>query len=249
VPHDAIDRADAMPSAGGRPAEAQKRARGISIMPNGPCIVDGSIPLTRMTIEANEEGESWEWRQEGRVRVDGAYRLCRCGSAATQPFCDDTCARTGFDGTERADRRPYLQQAQQLRGPERDLTDAPRLCATARFCDAKGTIWALVEQDGEEASELVDRAAVRCPSGRLVAWIGRDAVEQNVEPSIALTEDPARGVSGPIWVRGGIPIHSADGSTYEVRNRVTLCRCGASRNKPFCDGSHIRVRFSDRTTG
>jgi CDGSH-type Zn-finger protein len=39
-------------------------------------------------------------------------------------------------------------------------------------------------------------------------------------------------------VRGEIPIQSADGKIYRIRNRVTLCRCGKSLNKPFCDSSH-----------
>jgi CDGSH-type Zn-finger protein len=52
-------------------------------------------------------------------------------------------------------------------------------------------------------------------------------------------------VQRPIWVRGGICIESADGTPYEVRNRVTLCRCGASANKPFCDGQHAAVGFED----
>ena len=38
---------------------------------------------------------------------------------------------------------------------------------------------------------------------------------------------------------GRIPIQSADGTEYEVRNRATLCRCGRSHNKPFCDGTHL----------
>jgi CDGSH-type Zn-finger protein len=231
------------------PAEEPQPAPGISIMRGGPYVVEGSVPLTRVSIESNEQGESWEWREEGWVQLDGAYRLCRCGAAGTPPFCDDTCTRDGFDGTERAKRVPYLDQAEEFEGPRRDLTDAPSFCSSARFCDAKGSIWALVERNSTQAEQLVDREAVRCPSGRLVAWVGRDALEPEHRPSIALTEDPARGVSGPIWVRGGIPIRSADGFTYEVRNRVTLCRCGASRNKPFCDGSHIRVRFSERSTG
>jgi CDGSH-type Zn-finger protein len=41
-----------------------------------------------------------------------------------------------------------------------------------------------------------------------------------------------------------IAVTSADGRDYEVRNRVTLCRCGSSRNKPFCDGSHVTIRFT-----
>ncbi|HZK84920.1 MAG TPA: CDGSH iron-sulfur domain-containing protein [Desulfosporosinus sp.] len=46
-------------------------------------------------------------------------------------------------------------------------------------------------------------------------------------------------VCGPIWVRGGIPIESCDGSSYAVRNQGALCRCGKSRNKPFCDATHV----------
>ena len=63
-------------------------------------------------------------------------------------------------------------------------------------------------------------------------------VEPKLAKSIVLIEDPAMGVSGPVWVRGGVPVESADGKTYHVRNRLTLCRCGKSKNKPFCDSSH-----------
>jgi hypothetical protein len=71
------------------------------------------------------------------------------------------------------------------------------------------------------------------------------ALEPEFEPAIVLIEDPAQNCSGPLFVKGGIPIEAADGYQYEVRNRVTLCRCGQSRNKPFCDATHIRVRFKD----
>lgn len=63
-------------------------------------------------------------------------------------------------------------------------------------------------------------------------------IEPVFEPEIALVRDPKAGMFGPLWVRGGIPVVSADGFRYEVRNRVTLCRCGKSANKPFCGGSH-----------
>jgi len=46
-------------------------------------------------------------------------------------------------------------------------------------------------------------------------------------------------------VRGGVQVLSADSSAYELRNRVALCRCGASGNKPFCDGSHVSSSFND----
>ena len=64
------------------------------------------------------------------------------------------------------------------------------------------------------------------------------AIEPRFAPSIEIIEEPAAGHLGPIWVRGGIPVHSSDGAPYEVSNRVALCRCGRSANKPFCDGQH-----------
>ena len=91
------------------------------------------------------------------------------------------------------------------------------------------------------------REGTRCPSGRLVVWdrTTKEPFELGLEPSIGLVEDPTEGVSGPLWVRGGIQIVGADGVEYELRNRATLCRCGASANKPFCDGSHAAIRFDD----
>ena len=65
------------------------------------------------------------------------------------------------------------------------------------------------------------------------------AIEPELKPSIGLVLDLKKGVLGPLWVRGGIAIESASGAEYEIRNRVTLCRCGRSSNKPFCDSSHI----------
>jgi hypothetical protein len=50
---------------------------------------------------------------------------------------------------------------------------------------------------------------------------------------------------GPLWVTGGIAVTTSDGTQLEARTRVTLCRCGASANKPLCDGSHKEVGFTD----
>jgi hypothetical protein len=143
---------------------------------------------------------------------------------------------------------PYLEQAEVFEGPTMDLTDAQPLCASGRFCDPDGSIWNLIEQtDDPAAVEKVKHQAGHCPAGRLVVRdkATRKAYEPVFEPSLGLVQDPVAGVSGPIWARGGIPIESADGEQYEIRNRVTLCRCGASNNKPFCDGSHVTVGFQD----
>ncbi len=88
--------------------------------------------------------------------------------------------------------------------------------------------------------ENVMRNACDCPSGRLVIIDKQTGktIEPSLEKSIGFIEDQGIGVDGPIWVRGNIPVYSAEGKLYEVRNRVTLCRCGKSTNKPFCDSSH-----------
>jgi len=85
----------------------------------------------------------------------------------------------------------------------------------------------------------VEHEAVALPVGAVV-WnrTTGEAIEPKFEPSIGLIQDTARKVNGPIWVRGGIPVVSAGGEAYELRNRMTLCRCGKSTNRPFCDGSH-----------
>jgi hypothetical protein len=71
-------------------------------------------------------------------------------------------------------------------------------------------------------------------------------IEPVYEPAIEIVQDPEEGVSAGIFVKGIIPIESSDGTTYEIRNRVALCRCGKSRNKPFCDATHVEIEFTDK---
>lgn len=212
----------------------------IQITKNGPYLVSGGLPLNEQWIVTNAEGESLDYREGKKYPAQPQYALCRCGQSGNKPFCDGSHKKAQFDGTETASREPYLKQAERIEGPTMLLTDAESLCAFARFCDPKGRIWNLVGQtDQAEARRLVEYEAGHCPAGRLVAW-GKTGkpLEPKFEPSLGLIEDTEKRVSGPIWVRGGIPVISSDGTAYEVRNRLTLCRCGRSDNKPFCNGSH-----------
>ena len=219
----------------------------IRITENGPYLVSGPVPLSVESIGTDDKGGSESYVAGRTFETHAKYALCRCGQSQSKPFCDSSHARLGFDGTETAERMPYAEQATVTHGPSLELSDAETLCSFARFCDQHGTIWALVEQPGNEAREFAEREARHCPSGRLVV---RDvetgvAIEPSLPQSIVVLEDPAKNSSGPLWVRGGIEIVAADGTSYEIRNRVTLCRCGASNNKPFCDGSHVDVEFHD----
>lgn len=213
----------------------------IEVTKNGPYLVNGNLPLSEQVIATNGEGESIDYREGKKYPAQAQYALCRCGHSANKPFCDGSHKKANFDGTETASNEPYLQQAETIEGPTVVLIDAENLCAFARFCDPKGRIWNLIEQtDNEETRKIVEYEAAHCPAGRLVVWdraTGKP-IEPKFTPSLGLIEDTEKKVRGPIWVRGEIPVISADGKAYEIRNRVTLCRCGKSNNKPFCDGNH-----------
>jgi CDGSH-type Zn-finger protein len=212
----------------------------IEVTKDGPYLVSGNLSLSEQWIVTNDEGDSLDYREGKKFPAQAQYALCRCGHSSSKPFCDGTHAKVRFDGSETASHQPYIEQAETIEGPAMTLTDQENLCAFARFCDPKGKIWNLVKQDGPESQKLTIHEAAHCPAGRLVVWDKETGkpIEPKFEPSLGLIEDTEKKVGGPIWVRGGIPVVSADGKTYEIRNRMTLCRCGNSANKPFCDGNH-----------
>ena len=228
-------------------ADDAPRAK-IVVSKNGPYVVTGGVPLEIQTIQPNSEGLSWEWVKGRTFTTEPEYRLCRCGQSRTKPFCDDSHLRVHFHGAETATRQPYERQAETTDGPSLTLSDAEALCAFARFCDAGGKIWALVPaSDDRDARKLAIREGMNCPGGRLVVRDKKTGAAQEpvLPPSIGVVEDAALKCSGPLWVRGGIRLESENGVPYEVRNRVALCRCGASANKPFCNGSHAGIHFQD----
>jgi CDGSH-type Zn-finger protein len=212
----------------------------IKVAADGPYLVSGGVPLVELTIRTDPNGQPHGWKEGRRYPAQDSYALCRCGRSATMPFCDGSHTSVGFDGTETAVDVPYLEQAMEVGGPGLRLTDAEAFCVGAGFCHRQGGAWELTRGSADpRARQTAIEEACDCPSGRLVAWEKNGpAIEPEFEPSIGLVEDPRGGTMGPIWVRGSIPVESSDGTTYEVRNRVTLCRCGRSSNKPFCDGSH-----------
>jgi CDGSH-type Zn-finger protein len=223
----------------------------ITIVKNGPYMVSGVLPLAKEVIVTGPDGNPVRWSKEGSYTCGENYSLCRCGRSNGKPFCDGTHVKAGFDGTETASRKPYKEQSDVISGPAIILNDAQELCAGARFCHRAGGAWKLAERSKDRKSvDTAVQEACDCPSGRLVACDRKTGkvMEPSFEPSISIVEDPGADVSGPIWVKGGVEIESSGGSVYEVRNRVTLCRCGRSGNKPFCDASHIDVKFNDGDT-
>jgi len=213
----------------------------IKVTRNGPYLVSGGVPMSEQSICEIGDGDCYQWQAGAEYPAQETYALCCCGFSQKKPFCDGRHVKAGFDGTETARYETYLEQANITVGPSLKLSDVEVLCAGARFCECAGGTWKLTKRSNDpESRQMAIQEACDCPSGRLVAW-DQDgkAIEPVFEPSIGLVEDTEAGKMGPIWVRGGIPIESADGAGYEIRNRVTLCRCGKSSNKPFCDSSHL----------
>lgn len=225
-----------------------KKNQKVTISKNGPYLVSGNIPLAKEIAVVGSGGCPEEWEPGKKYPPQESYALCRCGQSKNKPFCDGSHLTNNFNGKETASKKKYLGQAEKISGPELELTDAAKLCSAARFCHLAGGTWNNVgSSDDPKAKKLAIQTAGNCPSGRLVVWDKKTKkpIEPEFKPSIGITEDPQEKVSGPIWLKGGVELESADGTKYESRNRITLCRCGKSKNKPFCDGSHIAARFDD----
>ncbi|MDO8737002.1 MAG: CDGSH iron-sulfur domain-containing protein [Thermoleophilia bacterium] len=220
----------------------------IVVSVKGPYLVYGSIPLRRESIICDAGGTPVKWEKGRSFSAMERYSLCRCGKSGNMPFCDGTHTETGFDGTETASRKPYTDEADLIEGPGMCMSDLPKLCASAKFCHRFQDVWKVsaTASDQESISQAILNTC-DCPSGRLVAIdkVSREPIEPDLEPAISLVEIPSASMSGPLWVKGGIPIISADSWHYEVRNRVTLCRCGRSKNMPFCDSAHSYLGFND----
>lgn len=223
----------------------------IEVTRNGPYVVHGISSITQQFIMPDGRGSSVAYQEGESFTVSETTALCRCGLSKNKPYCDGShmhAAEYGVDLTETASFEPLFNGSQEIDGPVISLTDNERYCAYARFCDYGKTIWNEVQEASTEAQKRAIAMAHHCPSGRLIVWDNqaREPIETPTEPSLGLIEDYVNRCSAGIMVQGGIPVKSGNGTFYEVRNRQTLCRCGQSSNKPFCDGSHASIKFQDQ---
>jgi CDGSH-type Zn-finger protein len=217
----------------------------IRIEEDGPYQVVGPLPISRTRTVKTEFGEPVDYAPFERLEAGESYRLCRCGKSANKPFCDDSHLEDPrIDVKERADHGPREERADvfQNTGDGAIISDDLSLCSKAGYCKDRFTgVWQMLGSTDPEVRERMQRMVDLCPSGRLAWAKSEDAPEHEPE------YEPEIGVfrNGPLFVRGGVRVVGADGQPYEVRNRQTLCRCGHSQNKPFCDGSHKIVGFRD----
>lgn len=225
----------------------------IKIAEGGPYLVFGRPPLIQQFLMPDTEGEIWYFQQGREFPMEGdPTALCRCGASRHKPYCDGTHKSADWDATLTADETPLLSDAELIEGPVLSMSDNEKYCVFARFCDAKGRAWNLTEaSDDPQARHAVIHETQHCPNSRLTAWDNRtrEPYEPDLEQQLGLLEDPQINASGGLWVTGGVPIRKENGFTYEIRNRVVLCRCGQSSNKPYCDGTHASMKFDDGLGG
>jgi CDGSH-type Zn-finger protein/ferredoxin len=173
------------------------------------------------------------------LRTRPVVALCRCGGSAIKPYCDGTHARIGFDSAKSPERT--LDQLKRYDGQEISVTDNRGTCCHYGNCTEH-----LPEVFGERPEGFVQPNAAskeqiidivrHCPSGALGYLLdGVEYAGEQREPSIYVSHN------GPYHVRGGIDLHNTQRNEGASRDHYALCRCGRSKNKPFCDGSHWNV--------
>lgn len=218
----------------------------IKIIKNGPYMVLGNVSLGKEEIVPDEKDYLLVWKKISDYPHREKYELCRCGESKHAPFCDGTHHKIKFECEETSGNILFKKEAQVSEGASLKLLDMEKLCANGHFCTRDRGIWDLVENSaGPESDKIAISEGMNCPAGRLVLVdkkTGKE-IEPDFAPAISAVEDSIKGVSGPLWVKGRIPIEAPDGTLYELRNRVTLCRCGHSTNKPFCDSIHVEIDF------
>lgn len=203
----------------------QARPVSIELRENGPLIVRG---LTRLV---SHEGKEFE--------VKETFALCRCGGSANKPFCDGTHKVNGFSGARQTERSVHASKA--YVGERIAIHDNRTICAHATTCTADlpgvfkygGRPW--IDPDGGTVEEIVSLIR-RCPSGALSYTIdGTKHDDFGREPEIAVEK------GGPYRVVGHIGLGIDESLSPPAPEHYALCRCGQSKNKPYCDGSHHHI--------
>ena len=233
--------------------ESENSIPKIVIMQNGSYHVFGKIPLVHKTQVVSENGEPLTWVKDNDYHAKNKegkefYSLCRCGQSKNKPFCDGTHHEIEFDGTETADTHTTATRSTQFpHGTRIIVKKDSSLCMESGYCgfsDA-GLNQLVATTSDTKVRSLVIAMVERCPSGALTYHIEKDGpdIEPDLPVQIAVTtEITSQGpIPGPLWVTGNVPIERSDGKPLETRNRVTLCNCRLSCNKPLCDGTHRSV--------
>ena len=199
----------------------------ITLRENGPAIVSGLKECV------GADGVA--------IPIKATTALCRCGASKTKPYCDGSHTSSGFSDEKSGDRTP--DDVLTYEGREVTVLYNRLLCSKAYECgqrlgqvfDTARDPW--IDPDQGTVAEIVDVVRA-CPSGALRYRSTDTSVRHEVAKGSVLEIEKG----GPYRVRN---VSLANGSwcTGACERKFALCRCGASKNKPFCDGSHVDAGF------
>jgi CDGSH-type Zn-finger protein len=170
--------------------------------------------------------------------------LCRCGDTENKPFCDGAHLHNDFSGEKETGK--YPDKIESFEGKEIIIHDNRAVCSHIGHCILKlpGVFrkgekpW--IDPDASDPEEIV-RVIRTCPSGALsYTFKGLLHKDYPHDPEIFMVKN------GPYHAIGGIELEDKEGARPETLDHYALCRCGKSKNKPFCDGKHIETEFKDR---
>ena len=180
---------------------------------------------------------------KGAIECKEAIGLCRCGRSATKPYCDGTHKSIEFSSDNQLD--ASRDRLDSYRGKKITLHDNRSICAHAGYCtDRLPSVFRhredpFINADGASVEEIID-IVKQCPSGALTYTLEDDS-ETRIIGESAIFIAP----NGPYVVKGKTVLLDTEKGQGASETNFCLCRCGASKNKPFCDGSHWDVNFSD----
>jgi CDGSH-type Zn-finger protein len=215
----------------------------ILTLPNGPYYLINEMEPKVVENLRNSNGES--------LSTIRGIALCRCGASKNKPFCDGThgIIRFSNDDTEVTETGHIVKdKGKTYAGKKIIIHDNRKICSHAAECvnnlpsvfkfDARP--W--IDPEAATLEESINTIR-KCPSGALSYSIdGVEYKDQNErKPMVTVSKE------GPYIITGGVELigdnlQFGDGASKE---HYTLCRCGASRNKPFCDGMHRVINFKD----
>ena len=165
------------------------------------------------------------------LAVEGDVWLCRCGQSANAPFCDGKHRAAGFEGAG-SKREPKPITTWEGRTVRTHFN--PNACMHVFLCKPLKALREAELAGDDAAAEEIMRVVGICPSGALT-------FERKTAPSEPQAAEPECDVDimegGEIRLQAAFEIN-ADLHERQPENRATLCRCGLSKNKPWCDGRH-----------
>lgn len=203
-------------------------------MKNGKIVLSQYSPLMAADVPLiNAEGQT--------VETPRVFSICRCGKSKMKPFCDGSHSATGFSG----ERVPVDQKtAEHYKGKEITVVYDRHLCMGAGHCGELESVFGthdkpIYEPDGAPTEDII-RTIRKCPSGAL-SYIQDGVHHQRYCNNQELVVEK----DGPLHVHGGVELIDDQDSDHLLTkgDHYTLCRCGASKKKPLCDGTHLKIGF------